>query len=183
MAQNDLFNDDSLTKLIDVARAHGQNHYTLGTLDDDGFGQKWQTGVLGDMSGKDVLKAIRNGHLWLQLQGLRDIAPQYYALAKQGFAELQDINPDFSFHNLTSNILISSPTARVLCHLDCVEVILWHIRGCKRIFLYDLTQQPFASELTIEKVIMRETEEEIPYQSEWDELAQVYDLEPGQAMN
>ncbi len=70
-----------------------------------------------------------------------------------------------------------------MCHLDCAEVILWHIRGRKRAYLYDLTKREFATEQTIEQVIMRETEEEIPYKPEWDEAAYVYDLEPGQAVN
>jgi len=183
LSQNDLFVDTSLAHLIDIARAHGPDFYTLGSLGEDGFGQKWQTGILGDMSGTDVLAAIKKGHLWLQLQGLKEIAPEYFALAEQGFADLKKLDPSFDYHKLRCNVLISSPTARVLCHLDCAEVVLWHIRGRKRIYLYDLTKQEFASELTIEKVILRETQEDIPYKPEWDEKADIYDLEPGQAVN
>ena len=183
LPETGMFSDEKLATLIDIARESGPQHYTLGSLDENGFGEKWQSGILGDMAGRDTLEAIKKGHFWLQLQGLKDIAPDYYGLAQKAFSELQDLNPDFGYHHLTANLLISSPSARVLCHLDCAEVILWHIRGRKRIYLYDLTKKDFATEDTIEKVIMRETEEEIPYKKEWDDLANVYDLEPGQAIN
>lgn len=181
--QNGMFEDEPLAALIELARDLGPDYYTLGSLNDDGYGDKWQTGILGEMSGHEVLEAIRNGRLWLQLQQLKEVAPEHHELAEQAFRELKQSNPGFSYHKLTSNILISSPSARVLCHLDCAEVILWHIRGRKRVYLYDLTKKEFANEQTIEKVIMRETEEEIPFDPDWDGDAQVYDLEPGQAVN
>ncbi len=183
LAQTGLFEDAHLAELIDIARQKGPQFYTLGTLNEDGFGEKWQNGVLEDMPGSKILEAIKKGHFWLQLQGLKEIAPEYYSLASQGFSELAEQNSGFRYYKLSCNLLISSPSARVLCHLDCAEVILWHIRGRKRVYLYDLTKQAFASDETIENVIMRETEEEIPYEKEWDKLANVYDLEPGQAVN
>lgn len=183
LAETGMFEDNALADLIDVARQKGPAYYTLGSLDENGYGDKWQTGVIGDLNGKDVLEAVRQGHLWLQLQSIKEISPDHFALAAKAFAELKEIDPGFSYHNLMANVLISSPSARVLCHLDCAQVVLWHIRGRKRIYLYDLNRYPFADEKTIEKVIMRETEEEIPYKSEWDAQARVYDLEPGQAVN
>ncbi len=182
-AENPLFGDEKLTELIDLARQTGPQYYTLGALNEDGYGDKWQNGVIGDMSGKDVLEAIKNGRLWLQLQGLREIAPHYHGVAEEGFKQLKQANNKFSYHNLTSNLLISSPEAKVLCHLDCAEVILWHIRGRKRVYLYDLDKVEFSADETIEKVILRESEEEIAYRPEWDDVASVYDLEPGQAAN
>ncbi|HFC04319.1 MAG TPA: hypothetical protein ENJ55_01320, partial [Rhizobiales bacterium] len=53
MSQIGLFDDGPLADLIDIARAEGPAFYTLGSLDENGFGEKWQTGVLGDMSGAD----------------------------------------------------------------------------------------------------------------------------------
>ncbi len=182
-ADNILFTDGQLALLIDLAREHGPQHYTLGALNEDGYGDKWQNGVIGDMSGADVLQAIKNGRLWLQLQGLREMAPHYHSIAEEAFRQLKQANKDFSYHNLTSNLLISSPAARVLCHLDCAEVILWHIRGRKRVYLYDMDKIEFCADETIEKVILRESEEEIAYRREWDEVASIYDLEPGQAAN
>jgi hypothetical protein len=183
LAETGLFDDDHLADLIDIARNKGPRFYTLGSLDEAGFGEKWQSGILGDMVGKDVLKAIRKGRLWLQIQGIHEISPKHYRLAKQGFGELQDAQADFSCHKLTCNILISSPGARVLCHVDCAEVILWHVRGRKRVYLYDHETHKLLSDKAVEAVLMRENEEEIAYQKQWDEVAQVYDMEPGQAAN
>jgi len=183
LANNPLFNDDNLADLIDLARKNGPQHYTLGALNEDGYGDKWQNGVIGDMSGTDVLQAVKNGRLWLQLQGLREIAPHYHAVTEDAFSQLKQANDQFSYHNVTSNLLISSPGARVLCHLDCAEVILWHIRGRKRVYLYDMDKIAFSADETIEKVILRESEEEIAYRPEWDDVASIYELEPGQAVN
>ncbi|HHI82465.1 MAG TPA: hypothetical protein ENJ99_04860 [Rhizobiales bacterium] len=183
LAKSSLFEDEQLAGLIETARRAGPENYSLGTLDHDGFGAKWQTGVLGDLSGGKLLEAIRNGRLWLQIQNLADIAPEYFDLAKRAYGDIRAQAPGFSFHNLLSSVLISSPAARVLCHIDCAEVILFHIRGRKRVWLYDPESKAGISDETIEKIILREEEEEIPYAPEWDREAVVFDMEPGMAAN
>ena len=183
LAKSGLFEDEQLARLIETARRAGPQNYSLGTLDHDGFGAKWQTGVLGDLDGGKILDAIKNGRLWLQIQNLADIAPAYFELAKKAYGDIRSHAPGFSFYNLLSSVLISSPAARVLCHIDCAEVILFHIRGRKRVWLYDRDGVAAISHETIEKIILREAEEEIAYAPEWDRDGIAYDLEPGMAAN
>ncbi len=63
LSQTGMFDDEQLAGLIDIARMRGPQFYTLGSPDDSGYGNKWQTGVIGDMAGKDVLAAIKEGYL------------------------------------------------------------------------------------------------------------------------
>jgi len=178
-----LFSDDRLAEVIEKARMHGVQYYTLGALANDGSSDRLQSGVLADFSGKMILDTIKNGRLWLQIQHLDELAPEYHALSQKAYRELKDFTPGFDFHKLTSNLLISSPQAVVPCHIDCAEVTLFHIRGRKRFFLYDLESGKFASNKTVEAVVLRETEEDIPYHREWDSQALIIDLEPGMAAN
>ncbi len=180
MASSGMFDDVRLAELIDIYRKAGPSHYTLGTLDSDGVGEKWQNGVLAEMPGKQLLEAIKTGRLWLQLQHMHEIAPDYHQLSIRAYQDMYDDGAGFKPIALTSNLLISSPAARVLCHIDCKEVTLFHIRGRKRFWLYDLTE---VADKTVESIILREQEEEIPYTSDWDKNATCVDLEPGQAMN
>ena len=183
LAETGMFEDERLGRLIETARQAGPENYSLGALDSDGYGTKWQTGVLGKLKGDAVLDAIKKGRLWLQIQNLADIAPDYFALAEQAYKDIAGHARGFSYHNLLASVLISSPSARVLCHIDCAEVMLFHIRGRKRVWLYDRKGRAAISDEAIEKVILREVEEEIDYVPDWDKDAFVYELEPGMAVN
>jgi hypothetical protein len=57
--------------------------------------------------------------------------------------------------------------------------MLWHIRGQKRVWAYPL-ESGIVSDETIEGVLCGEKSEELEFQPQWDELAVVYDLEPGE---
>lgn len=183
LCNSGLFNDDAIAQLIEKAKSAGDAYYTLGALDRNGYGDKWHSGMLSEMAGKDVLTAISNGRLWLQLQQIHELAPDIHQLAADAFEQLKHDSKDFSYNKLTSNLLISSPAARVLCHLDCAEVILWHLRGRKRVYLYDFERHGLIGDEVVEGVILRESEEEIAYRKDWDDNALVFDLEPGDAAN
>lgn len=43
LQNSSLFQDDALASLIDAARQAGDNYYTLGALDQHGYGDKWQS--------------------------------------------------------------------------------------------------------------------------------------------
>ena len=56
---------------------------------------------------------------------------------------------------------------------------LWHLRGKKRIWVYPASDTRFASQEDLEGIYLGETEEEIPYREEFDEHAEIVDIEPG----
>ena len=64
-------------------------------------------------------------------------------------------------------------------HLDCPINMLWHLRGTKRVWAYPL-ESGIVSDETIEGVLCGEKSEELDCRHEWDELAVVYELRPGE---
>ena len=66
-------------------------------------------------------------------------------------------------------------------HFDAAGVVLFHLRGRKRIFVYPGDEAHLA-EADMEQVVSRQTTEELPYTLAFEADAQVMDLEPGQAL-
>ena len=66
-------------------------------------------------------------------------------------------------------------------HFDAAGVVLFHLRGRKRIFVYP-GDEAHLSELAMEQVVARQTTEEVPYVRAFEEDARIVDLEPGQAL-
>jgi len=58
---------------------------------------------------------------------------------------------------------------------------LWHVRGKKRIYIYPLAQK-FISDSDYEKVLTDSLNDDLPYDSSFDEDAQIIDLEEGTAL-
>ena len=77
----------------------------------------------------------------------------------------------------------SSPGAWVHYHADIPMVALWRIRGPKRVWLYDAHDKRHLLDEVLERVVLRETEEDIPYDPAWDGDARAIDLEPGWALS
>ncbi|MEM9030827.1 MAG: hypothetical protein AAGC70_20900, partial [Pseudomonadota bacterium] len=158
-------------------------YYMITTMDESGDRVAWRNGDLNGASGDFTLNAIREGCLWLCLRRFDLIAPEYDALVNDAFADAEARNPDLRTSRRKSSLLISSPGARVLYHSDIPMIALWHVRGRKRVWLYDAANPKHLPDEVLEGVILRETEEEIPYDAAWDAEAQAIDLEPGWALS
>ena len=129
------------------------------------------------------MDAIKSGRLWMCLRRLDLVAPEYDALVNDAIAEKKRQNPALKTSAHKSCLLISSPGARVLYHSDIPMIALWHIRGRKRVWLYDADNKTHLPDETLEGIVLRETEEEIPYSPDWDADAQSIVLEPGRALS
>ncbi|MFN9249496.1 MAG: transcriptional regulator, partial [Brevundimonas sp.] len=66
-------------------------------------------------------------------------------------------------------------------HFDAAGVVLFHLRGRKRVFVYP-GDEAHLPERSMELVVARQTTEEIPYTPVFEAEATVIDLEPGQAL-
>ena len=174
-----LFSDEKLAALID---RYPREYYMITTMTGEGAAAEWRNGDFDRASGETVLKAIRAGRLWLCLRRLDIVAPEYEELVNAGFAEAERLNPGLRTMQRKSSMLISSPGARVLYHADIPMVALWHVRGRKRLWLYDAENKTQLPDEVLEGVVLRETEEEIPYDPAWDDDATAIDLEPGWAV-
>ena len=177
--EHPLFSDEGLAGIID-GHPDDQTDFNLYWIDETGRGRA-RTGSRGDLKGQDVLRAIGRGELWVNLRHVNETHAEIAALMAQMQAALSAHNKRFKGAHLDANLLISAPGAKVPYHADQPEVMLCHIRGAKRIWIYPNGGEHLPDE-HFEKVVLRETTEDLPYRPSFDAAAAVYDLEPGQAV-
>ncbi len=133
------------------------------------------------MSGKEVIEAISQGRLWLNLRRTSDVDSRYRTLLKSVFDELHERVPNFVSYGERCGILISSPNAHVYYHADLPGQMLFQIAGRKRAYLYP-PQKPFLSPEDLEQIAISGLELDMPYADWYDDYARIYELEPGQMM-
>lgn len=179
LKKSGLFTKQALAELIADYPSH---KYNLSTMGDDLSNPDWRDGHIAGMSGKDVIKAIENGRMWLNLRNVQEISPKYATLLKDIFAEFEERVPGFESFRHNLGILISSPKAQVFYHADVPGQSLWQISGRKRIYIYP-NHEPFLKPKSLEAIIAGEQEEDIPYESWFDDHAEVYDLKSGQMLH
>ena len=179
LRETGLFTEEAIGRLIEKASA---KQYTLNTMGHDKGVNEWRHGEIGELSGQDVINTIRNGRVWLNVFRIMDIDPAYDRVLNQIFDEFEMLVPSLNTYNRNITLLISSPNIQVYYHADIQGQSLWQLEGKKRVYVYPVCDA-LLSEQSIEKILMHETEEEVPYQSWFDEYAAVHDLEPGQMMH
>lgn len=173
----ELFSFDALAELIDRTPEPYIDVLTMGRGRHEP--KSWRGGRRNDLNGKQLLDAVANGRLWINLRHAMNIDAAYSPIQDRMFADLKAENPGFRPMNPLGSILISSPHAQVFYHADPGEVLLWHLHGEKQFWVYPNTA-PFLPDEEYEGVILSEQNEELPYDESFDEYAQVFDLKPGQ---
>ncbi len=153
------------------------NHYAF-----DADGQvTLTTGSRGRADGRVVLEAIRAGRLWVNLRSCEQAHPGLWAEVLRAFGNKIEDFGGKGARKMTGQLIISSPATRVPFHFDAAGVVLFHLRGVKRVWVYPNTDL-FLPQAEMEKVIMRTTTEELPYQRIMDGAAYRFDIVPGQAL-
>jgi hypothetical protein len=176
--QSPLFSDEKLIELIEKHPRDLSDFCTMGAGANDMA--SWRGGNPGDYSGEELLKAVRSGRLWINLRKAFNIHDEYAAMLNTMIGELKALNPGFDPVRIMGGLLISSPSAGVPYHIDRSDVLLWHIRGHKRVWVYPIDDETLP-ESEIEEILLHEHNDDIPYDAAMDEKALVYDLQPGQA--
>lgn len=178
--EREIFGDASIADLIEALPA---DHVTFTTMTAEGhdFGS-WRYGERGELSGTDVLEAVRRGRLWINLSNVNQVDPRFADIVEEMFEELHHTFPDFTTSRQTLGILISSPNAQVFYHADVPGQGLWQIRGSKRVWIYPNTE-PFLPPEELEKVVCRRQTEDISYEPWFEEYAGSYDLAPGEMLH
>ena len=138
-------------------------------------------GELGGASGADAIAAINKGRMWMNIRRVMDWAPEYQVLLDKVFNEFEARIPGFKTTKRNIGVLISSPNAKVYYHCDIQGQTLWQIEGSKRVFVYPRSNV-FMSPKSIEKILLRETTEDIPYSPWFEDYAQAHDLNPGEML-
>lgn len=156
--------------------------FDINLYDYDAEGQvSLRTGARGRLSGAELLEAIKAGRLWVNIRNAQAAAPDLWDAAMGEFARIQTAYPGMKAVTNAGQLILSSPRARVPYHFDPAGVVLFHMRGRKRVYVYPGDEQHLP-EKNMEQVVARQTTEELPYTLAFEQDAQVMDLEPGQAL-
>ena len=175
-----LVEDEALIRLLDAypADMFDINSYSF----DEDAQVSLQTGSRGRASGAEVLEAIKAGRLWVNMRRADLHYPELGEEVRRAFADIQEEIPGFRPVDVYGQLILSSPVNKVPYHADPAGVILFHMRGRKRIWIYPVDEQHLP-QAAMEKVVMKQVAEEaLPYRRDMDEAAAVIDLEPGMAL-
>lgn len=179
LSESGLFEHDVLAKVIEN---YPSSHYNLTTMGYDPLNPVWREGVIEDVPGKSVIEAIKAGRMWLNLRKIEEVDERYRKLLEDIFDEFEEYVPSFRSYKQKMGILISSPQVQVFYHMDIPGQSLWQVEGKKRVYVYP-NEAPYLKPENHERVVLGETEEEIPYDPEFDKGAQFYDLVPGEMVH
>jgi len=179
IAESGLVADEALAELLD---RYPPELIDINLYDYDDEGQvSLRTGARGRSSGADLLEAIQKGRLWVNLREVETAHSALWAEVMKAFDPIKASYPGLEPKTLAGQLILSSPKAKVPYHFDAAGVVLFHMRGRKRLWVYP-GDEAHLPERSMELVVMRQTTEEIPYAQAFDADATIVDLEPGQAL-
>ncbi|MBX3584139.1 MAG: hypothetical protein KF810_19815 [Rhizobiaceae bacterium] len=176
LIETGLFTREALGRVIERCPAEHLGIRARGTEIDD---PATMEGELGGASGIDAIHAIEKGRMWMNIRRVMDWAPEYRKLLDDVFDEFEARMPGFRTSKRNLGILISSPNANVFYHSDIQGQSLWQIEGSKSVYIYPRSKI-FIKPQNIEKILLRETGEDMPYEKWFDDYATVVDLKPGE---
>ncbi|ESQ85909.1 hypothetical protein AEAC466_01645 [Asticcacaulis sp. AC466] len=183
VADSELFSEEALITLIDRYPRDSVEVFTMG-YEPTIFGE-WYLGRKTasdgtELDGRALMEAVKAGRLWLNLRRVNHADPAVGALCDAIFKEVAEKT---GTHNLKTDLglLISSPNAHVVYHLDMPMVMLWQIRGVKTVYLYP-ADAGFFTDRQIEGIALRESDENLPYEAAFDRKALIHDLKPGEML-
>lgn len=179
LVETGLFSDEALARQLErhPAELFDINVFHYG--DDDQA--MLQTGAKGRRGGDALLAAAKAGRVWIQMRRIQDHYPELAEAMAQVFAELADDVPGFKPIEVTGQLILSAPSAKVPFHADPPGVTLFHIRGEKRMWVYP-TDEAHLPARVMENILLEQQTEDLPYARSMDQAAQVFDLKPGMAI-
>ena len=173
--QRPMFSDEGLIEVLDRYPRDKLGVFTMG--DDPVAWKSWKRGTAEGLTGVQLLEAVQQGRIWLNLREVNSVMESYQDLAREIFGDIEDYTGTKTFRH-DVGLLISSPNAQVFYHLDATPVTLWQIRGQKRMWVYP-RQAPFVTDEEIERIVLRETAEQFAYRPDFDDGAEVHEMTPG----
>jgi hypothetical protein len=179
--RHELFSDAALERLLESVE---RPNYYVNTMDVTAQNlRSRREGEIRDLSGAQVLEAVRNGQIWILLLKPDDAEPGYRKIVRDIYDEIAAKQPGFrsAFEKIT--ILISSPRIQVYYHCDVPGQSLWQVRGRKTVYVYP-NREPFLEQPALEKIVLGEAHEiSLSYDAGFDQHATVFELQPGQMLH
>lgn len=178
LQDHELFTDEALSDLLD--RFPREHLYALTMGSDPTRADQNRLAIHDGVSGAEMLRAVKNGRLWLNVTRVDRADAQYRALIDELYGQLAARVPGFEPISSQGTLLISSPHAMVYYHADGPASVLWHIRGRKRIWIYPPLNERYVKRELLEDIFAGVRHEYLPYDPAFDEAATSYELSPGQ---
>jgi len=176
LGDHPLFSDEALAELIEGNRHAIREISTMDPEREDH--RSWKRGSHEGMNGRELIEAVRDGLLWVNIGNAGDYDPRYQAFIDQLLDTLQAQVPGLKTFNRHIGVLVSSPGARVFYHCDVPGQGLLHVRGEKTIWIYP-DGDPFLPQEALERVVTGLTAEEIDYNPSFERHATRLHLTPG----
>jgi hypothetical protein len=181
-ANSSLFSNEALLDLLDNYPRKWLQCYTMGT--DPEKHNDWTPVHISDSTGKEILKAVEKGRLWVNVTNIDKYNDNYAQLIDKMYQQIGDNCPAISnIRSCFSAILISSPKVQVYCHVDTDANMLWHLKGTKRAWAYPANDARFTPQTYIEEIVAGERHENIPYETWYDKHAVQAELKPGDLLS
>ncbi len=181
LALSPLFSDAALAELID--RTPREAYHVNYSQKTPGNPPKRREGEIGTLTGQQVIEAIRNGNIWLNLTAPAKTDPAYGELVDRIYGEFEERVPGFRSYKRNLTILISSPSVSVKYHSDVPGQSLWQVRGTKKVYVYPASP-PFISQPALEKLILGQLREtDMPFEPWFDDYAEIHELEAGRMLH
>ncbi|ACT59294.1 conserved hypothetical protein [Hirschia baltica ATCC 49814] len=172
------YSDDGLADLLDRYPRENMGIYTFPAHSEGRV--KAIHGRADNLSGAELLEAVKRGQIWLNLRAVSKYLPEYADVRNKLFSQL-DSAAGIKTLKQDIGVLISSPDIHVHYHLDIPFVCLVQVRGEKYVSLYP-PHEPFATANQIEAVVLREQEEEMDFKYSFDEHVSKVHMKPGVAI-
>lgn len=167
-----MFTDAELTQLL---RRHPRERLGVYTAGEAG----WRCGLPGDLSAAELLDAVRQGRLWLQLRGLDRISDDYAGLRGEIVADHARFAPHVRVTGCDLGLVIASPGMQAPYQADLALASLFQIRGAKTVLVYP-PAAPYVDDATLERIVLGECAgDAVAWDPAWDAAAQRFELEPG----
>lgn len=180
LADTGLFTDEALISLLEKHPSELLDVNSMGEADHPEYPNKFRTGDFRNIPGKVLLDAAKAGRVFINLRRAMNVHPEYKDVLDRMYGGIAEKTGKKAY-TPNGGILISSPISQTPYHFDKTEVILWHIRGAKRIVLYPRTQK-FIPDQAYERAVTNLIDDDLPYDMNFDDDATIIDLEPGQAL-
>jgi hypothetical protein len=178
LSETGLFTDEALVELLEKHPTNMLDVCTMEQAENTLYPNKFRTGDFRDTPGTVMLEAAKAGKVWINVRRAMNIHPEYKAVLDSMYGNLAEVSGSALF-NANGGILISSPIAKVPYHFDKTEVILWHVRGQKRVYVYPKTGE-FISDESHENALSSYIDDDLPFKDSFNDHATIIDLEDDQ---
>ncbi|MGE0231113.1 MAG: hypothetical protein AB7O39_08680 [Flavobacteriaceae bacterium] len=178
LAETGLFTDAALAEIIDRYPVESYSLISMGAF---GSERKWRVGRVDGLNGGEIIEAIRENQLWLNLRSIDRVDPRFAALFETFLKELGEDVPGLDPFPGKMGVLISGPRTKVDYHADLPGQSLWQIRGEKTVYVYP-PEAPYLSEEQLQDITY-DGVEKLAYDGDFDAGAAVLPLRPGEMLH